>query len=107
MILERRMMNAYRAGWDVRAATRREVHLFVPQRTQRFARQSGCRTGQCVRDDEGRGMIIIGVVLLVIGYSLGLTIFQAIGLILLVIGLIFLVLGSVDAPLPFDRRWWY
>lgn len=51
-------------------------------------------------------MIVLGVILLLIGYLTGLSILYTIGGILLVIGLVFLLLGGIGRPIG-GRRFWY
>lgn len=51
-------------------------------------------------------MIILGAILLVLGYFLGISILYTIGAILLVIGVILWVLGSAGRPVG-GRRMWY
>jgi Family of unknown function (DUF6131) len=51
-------------------------------------------------------MIILGVILLVLGYLLPLPILYTLGAILIVIGLVLLLLGGVGHPIG-GRRYWY
>ncbi|MFI6602392.1 hypothetical protein ACIBHX_39590 [Nonomuraea sp. NPDC050536] len=51
-------------------------------------------------------MIILGVILLVLGWLTGLSILYTIGAIVLIVGLVFLVMGSVGRPM-FGRRYWF
>lgn len=51
-------------------------------------------------------MIVLGVILLIIGWITGISILYTVGGILLVIGLILLLLGSVGRPVG-GRRWYY
>lgn len=51
-------------------------------------------------------MIIIGVILLVIGYIIPIPILTTVGGILLVIGLILLLLGAAGRPVA-NRRYWF
>ncbi|GAA5154530.1 hypothetical protein GCM10023321_26490 [Pseudonocardia eucalypti] len=51
-------------------------------------------------------MIILGVILLVIGWLTGISILYTVGAILLVVGLILLLLGQVGRPIG-GRRWYY
>lgn len=51
-------------------------------------------------------MIILGVILLIIGWLTGISILYTVGSILLVIGLILLLLGQVGRPVG-GRRWYY
>jgi hypothetical protein len=51
-------------------------------------------------------VIVLGVILLIIGWLTGISILYTVGGILLVIGLILLLLGSVGRPVG-GRRWYY
>ncbi|HTF50489.1 MAG TPA: DUF6131 family protein [Pseudonocardia sp.] len=51
-------------------------------------------------------MIVLGVILLLLGWLLGISILSTVGTILLVVGLVLLLLGSVGRPLG-GRRWYY
>lgn len=51
-------------------------------------------------------MIVLGLILLLIGYLTGLSILYTIGMILLVVGVVLLILGSVGRPVG-GRRAWY
>lgn len=51
-------------------------------------------------------MIVLGVVLLVIAYLLGISILYTLGLILVVIGVVLVILGSVGHPIG-GRQFWY
>ncbi|WP_198035315.1 DUF6131 family protein [Streptacidiphilus rugosus] len=51
-------------------------------------------------------MIILGVILLVIGFVTGITILWTIGIILAVIGLILWVLGAVGREVAGRRHYW-
>jgi hypothetical protein len=51
-------------------------------------------------------MIILGVILLILGFVFGIPILLTIGIILLVIGAILWILGSVGRPVA-GRRYWY
>lgn len=51
-------------------------------------------------------MIVLGLVLLVIGWLAGISLLVTLGAIVLVIGLVLLVLGSVGRPIG-GRRYWY
>ena len=51
-------------------------------------------------------MIVLGIVLLVVGYVLGVSILETLGIILLVIGAVLAILGSVGRPVA-GRRVWY
>lgn len=51
-------------------------------------------------------MIILGIILLVLGFVLKLEILTTIGIILLVIGAILWILGAVGRPVA-GRRYWF
>jgi hypothetical protein len=51
-------------------------------------------------------MIVLGIILLVVGYFLPLPILTTIGVILIIIGVILLILGAVGQPIG-GRRYWY
>jgi Family of unknown function (DUF6131) len=51
-------------------------------------------------------VIILGIVLLVLGYFLGVSILTTLGIILVVVGAVMFILGSVGRPLGGRRHWW-
>ena len=51
-------------------------------------------------------MIVLGIILLILGYVLKVAILETLGIILLVIGAVLWVLGSVGRPVA-GRRYWY
>jgi hypothetical protein len=51
-------------------------------------------------------MIILGLILLVLGWVLGISILWTIGIIVLIIGIVFLVLGQMDRAVG-GRKYWY
>lgn len=51
-------------------------------------------------------MVVLGIILLVIGWLTGISILYTVGGILLVVGLILLLLGSVGRPVG-GRRWYF
>ncbi|MEU0566226.1 hypothetical protein ABZ297_12635 [Nonomuraea sp. NPDC005983] len=51
-------------------------------------------------------MIILGVILLLLGWLLSISILYTIGVIILIIGIIFFVLGAVGRPVG-GRRYWF
>lgn len=51
-------------------------------------------------------MLLIGFLLLVLGYVLGIGILWQLGVVILVVGAIFWVLGGVGHPVA-GRRYWY
>lgn len=50
-------------------------------------------------------MIILGLILLLVGYLLGIHLLWVLGAILLVIGVVLLVLSQVGHPVG-GRNWW-
>jgi hypothetical protein len=51
-------------------------------------------------------MLILGLVLLLIGWLTGINILTTVGVILLVVGAVLMLLGSVNRPV-LGRRYWY
>ncbi|MGH3875226.1 MAG: DUF6131 family protein [Pseudonocardiaceae bacterium] len=51
-------------------------------------------------------MIVLGVILLVLGYLLGIQILWILGIVLLVVGAILALLGAVGRPIG-GRRYYY
>ena len=51
-------------------------------------------------------MIVLGVVLLILGYLFHIPLLWTIGIVLLVIGAVLWLLGSVGRPVA-GRRYWY
>jgi membrane-bound ClpP family serine protease len=51
-------------------------------------------------------MIVLGLILLIVGYILPIPILETLGIILIVIGLILLLLGGVGHPVAGRRYWW-
>ncbi|MGX1541109.1 DUF6131 family protein [Streptomyces adustus] len=51
-------------------------------------------------------MIILGVILLAVGFLLGISILWTIGIVLLVVGVILWVLGSVGHAVAGHRHYW-
>jgi hypothetical protein len=51
-------------------------------------------------------MIILGVLLLLLGWLTGIGILTTIGIILVVIGAVLLILGSTGRPVGGRRYWW-
>jgi len=51
-------------------------------------------------------MLILGLVLLVIGWLTGIGILQTVGIILLVVGAVLMLLGTLNRPV-LGRRYWY
>jgi Zn-dependent membrane protease YugP len=56
---------------------------------------------------QGRKTVVaLGVILLVLGFVLGISILWTLGIILLVIGVVFWILGAVGRPVGGRRYWW-
>jgi hypothetical protein len=51
-------------------------------------------------------MIILGLILLIIGWLAGISILVTIGVILLIIGAVLWILGSTGRPVGGRRYWW-
>lgn len=51
-------------------------------------------------------MLVLGLVLLLIGWLTGIGILTTVGVILLVVGAVLMVLGSVNRPV-LGRKYWY
>jgi hypothetical protein len=51
-------------------------------------------------------MLILGLILLVIGWLAGISILVTIGIILLVIGAVLWILGATGRPVGGRRYWW-
>jgi Family of unknown function (DUF6131) len=51
-------------------------------------------------------MIVLGLILLILGWVLGIGILVTIGIILLIIGVVFLVLGQMGRAVG-GRKYWY
>ncbi|EFG77356.1 hypothetical protein HMPREF0591_2748 [Mycobacterium parascrofulaceum ATCC BAA-614] len=51
-------------------------------------------------------MVILGIILLVLGYVLHVPILTTLGVVLLVIGAVLWILGSIGRPVA-GRRYWY
>ncbi len=58
-----------------------------------------------VPTSNGSTMIVLGIVLLLIGYFAGISILYTIGGILLVIGIILWILGAVGRPVGGRKVW--
>ena len=51
-------------------------------------------------------MIVLGLILLILGWVLGISILWTIGIIVLIVGIIFLVLGQMGRAVG-GRKYWY
>jgi Family of unknown function (DUF6131) len=51
-------------------------------------------------------MIVIGAVLLILGFITGLAILETVGVILLIAGLVLMLVGSMGRPLAGRRHYW-
>jgi hypothetical protein len=54
---------------------------------------------------KGLEMIILGLILLIVGYLVGLSLLYYLGGILLVVGVVFLILGSAGRPIGGRKVW--
>lgn len=50
-------------------------------------------------------MIILGIILVVLGYVLGVSILETVGVILLVVGAVLWILGSMGRPVGGRKVW--
>lgn len=50
-------------------------------------------------------MIILGIILLLLGYLLGIGILTTIGIILIVVGVVLLILGNIGRPVGGRKVW--
>ena len=76
--------------------------------TARFSACAGwaldeCRTPLTSVEPE---VLILGLVLLLIGWLTGIGILTTVGVVLLVVGAVLMLLGSVNRPV-LGRRYWY
>jgi hypothetical protein len=51
-------------------------------------------------------MIVLGIILLILGWLLNISLLVTIGIIVLVIGVILWILGAVGRPVAGRRYWW-
>ena len=51
-------------------------------------------------------MVVLGVILLILGWLLDISILVTIGIIVLVVGLVLLLLGALNRPV-LGRRYWF
>lgn len=51
-------------------------------------------------------MIVLGLILLVVGFLIGFGLLETIGVILIVVGLILLLLGQSGHPMGNRSHWW-
>jgi hypothetical protein len=51
-------------------------------------------------------MVVLGVILLILGWVLGISILSTIGIIVLIIGVVFFVLGQLGRGVG-GRKYWY
>jgi hypothetical protein len=58
-----------------------------------------------VASEEGH-VIVLGIILLIVGYLLGISILWTLGIILVVVGVILVLLGSVGHPIGGRRHYW-
>ena len=74
----------------------------------RFGSRRACSTLDRGKPHRARGdiVIVLGIVLLVVGYLLGIPILWTLGIILVVVGVILVLLGSVGRPVMGRRHYW-
>jgi uncharacterized membrane protein HdeD (DUF308 family) len=53
-----------------------------------------------------QAMVVLGLILLILGWLLDISILVTIGIIVLVIGIVLLILGALDRPVM-GRRYWF
>lgn len=51
-------------------------------------------------------MVVLGIILLILGWLLNISILVTIGIIVIVIGVVLLILGAVNRPV-LGRRYWF
>jgi hypothetical protein len=68
------------------------------------ARGNPCLDGAVL--GENRGMILLGLILLLLGLVLGIGILYTIGVVLIIIGAVLWVLGSMDRAVGGRRHYW-
>lgn len=51
-------------------------------------------------------MVILGLILLLLGYLLGISLLYTLGVILLVVGLVLLLVGYAGHPVGGRSHWW-
>ena len=68
--------------------------------------ESQHEAGRAAHVTKGNTMIVLGIILLVIGYLLPIPILATIGWLLLVVGAVLFILGSVGRPVG-GRRYWF
>ena len=62
--------------------------------------------GVPLKAQKGRSVIILGIILLILGAVLNLSILWTIGIILVVIGAVLWLLGSMDRGIGGRRHYW-
>jgi uncharacterized membrane protein HdeD (DUF308 family) len=55
---------------------------------------------------EAKEMVVLGLILLILGWLLHISILVTIGIIVLVIGVVLLILGALNRPVM-GRRYWF
>jgi len=84
---------------------------FRPRVSLRFLRedaiwQQSAEIAQIAKGDTGVQMIILGLVILIVGFLLKIAILWTIGIVILVIGLILLLLGAIGHEVGGRRHYW-
>lgn len=92
-------------GWPSRAKLFRQAELIYVSRDE-----SGESVVRSMSDTPanltGDIMIVLGIILLVVGFLLGINILWTLGIILVVVGVILVLLGSVGRPVLGRRHYW-
>jgi Ca2+/Na+ antiporter len=60
----------------------------------------------CVGEPRRDITIVLGIILLVVAYLLGIPILWTLGIILVVVGVILVLLGAVGRPIGGRRHYW-
>ena len=68
--------------------------------------RSGCSARQSRGSEGGSVMIILGVILLILGFVFGISILWTIGIILIVVGAVLTILGATGRAIG-GRKTWY
>ena len=69
---------------------------------------AGCLGASCVMvgGGGGRSVLILGLLLLLLGYLIGVGILQTLGIILVVVGAVLWILGAMGRPVGGRRHYW-
>lgn len=69
-------------------------------------RESWCHSGTTFLTDKGVAVIVLGIILVLIGWLASISILTTIGIILIVVGLILAILGATGRAVG-GRKYWY